>query len=256
MGKIIAISNQKGGVGKTTTSVNLSAILASKGKKILLIDVDPQGNSTTGLGVDKEPLENTTYELLLGGLKAKNVIIENVLDGLDLIPAKVNLSGAEIELAGVRRREHLLKKKLKGITDKYDYIFIDCPPSLNMMTVNALAAADKVLVPVQTEFYALEGLSQLVYTIDLIKRKLNTELVIDGIVFTMADFRNNLTKQVIDNVKENVEFHIYDTIIPRNVRLAEAPSYGLPINIYDSHSIGASAYRKLANEFIAKHEKE
>ena len=253
MGMIIAISNQKGGVGKTTTAINLSAILADKGKKILLIDVDPQGNSTTGLGVDKEPIKNSTYEMLLGNLKAKDVIIENVLDGLDLIPAKVNLSGAEIELAGVRRREHLLKKKLKGVVDIYDYIFIDCPPSLNMMTVNALTAADKVLVPVQTEFFALEGLSQLVYTIDLIKKKLNTDLVIDGILFTMADFRNNLTKQVIENVTENVDFHIYESIIPRNVRLAEAPSFGLPINLYDGHSIGASAYRKLANEFIARH---
>ena len=254
MGKIIAISNQKGGVGKTTTSVNLAATLASKGKRVLLLDIDPQGNSTSGVGVDKDELENTAYELLLGNMKADNVIIKGVLDNLDIIPSNVNLAGAEIELADVRKREQILKKKLKGINEEYDYVLIDCPPSLNMMTVNALTAADAVLVPVQTEYYALEGLSQLVHTIELIRKKLNKELYIDGIVFTMADQRNNLTQQVIDNVKENVDYHIYETVIPRNVRLAEAPSYGQPINLYDSHSVGAKAYRELANEFIKYHE--
>ena len=177
------------------------------------------------------------------------------MENLDLIPSTVNLAGAEIELADVRKREQILKKKLKGVNEAYDFVLIDCPPSLNMMTVNALTAADAVLVPVQTEYYALEGLSQLVHTIELIRKKLNKELYIDGIIFTMADQRNNLTQQVIDNVRENVEYHIYDTVIPRNVRLAEAPSYGQPINLYDSHSIGAKAYRDLANEFIKYHEK-
>lgn len=255
MGRIIAISNQKGGVGKTTTSVNLSATLASKGKKVLLIDIDPQGNSTSGVGIDKDELDNTAYELLLGNVKAADVIVRDVIDNLDIIPSNVNLAGAEIELADVKKREQILKKKLKGINDAYDYVFIDCPPSLNMMTVNALTAADAVLVPVQTEYYALEGLSQLVHTINLIRQKLNKELYIDGIVFTMADQRNNLTQQVIDNVKENVDYHIYESVIPRNVRLAEAPSYGQPINLYDSHSVGAKAYRELANEFIKYHEK-
>ncbi len=252
MGKIIAISNQKGGVGKTTTSVNLAATLASKGKKILLIDMDPQGNSTSGLGVDKDSLDKTSYELLMTNASAKDVIVPGVLDNLDIIPSNVNLSGAEIELAYVKKREQILKKKVKSIRGEYDNVFIDCPPSLNMMTVNSLTAADAVLVPVQTEYYALEGLTQLIHTIDLIKKKLNKDLYIDGIVFTMADARNNLTEQVIENVKENVDFYIYRSVIPRNVRLAEAPSYGMPINLYDSHSIGAKAYRELANEFLSR----
>ncbi len=254
MGGIIAVSNQKGGVGKTTTTVNLAATLASLGKKILLLDIDPQGNATSGVGVDKYNLYKTSYELLLGDYKVKDVIIENVIENLDLIPATANLAGAEIELADVKKREHILKKKLKGINDNYDYILIDCPPSLNMMTVNALTAADTVLVPVQTEYYALEGLIQLVHTIGLIQNKLNKNLAVDGIVFTMADSRNNLTNQVIQNVKENCEYYIYETVIPRNVRLAEAPSHGKPINLYDPHSVGAQAYRDLAREFIRVHE--
>ena len=253
---VIAVANQKGGVGKTTTSVNLAACLAEQGKKVLLIDGDPQGNSTSGVGVDKTELEYTLYELMLVGIKPEIVIRKEVMKNLDLIPSNVNLSGVEIELAYVRKREYILKKKIKNLRTEYDYILIDCPPSLNVLTINAMTAADSILVPVQTEYYALEGLSQLVYTIGLIQKKLNPDLKVDGIVFTMADMRNNLTEQVMDDVKENVELPIYETVIPRNVRLAEAPSHGLPINYYDSKSIGSARYRQLAREFTERHEGE
>ena len=250
MGRIIAVANQKGGVGKSTTAINLSACLAEKGKKVLAIDMDPQGNTTSGFGVDKNGIENTLYELLLGEAETKDTIVKDVVENLDLIPSNINLSGAEIELVGIDDKEFILK----GITDKlrrkYDYIILDCPPSLNMLTINALTAATSVLVPIQCEYYALEGLSQLIHTIDLVKERLNKRLVMEGVVFTMYDARTNLSLQVVENVKDNLQQNIYKTIIPRNVRLAEAPSYGQPITIYDSRSAGAESYRLLAEEVI------
>ena len=250
MGRIIAIANQKGGVGKSTTAINLSACLAEKSQKVLTIDIDPQGNTTSGLGVDKNSVENTLYELLLGEVDVKDTIIKNVVENVDLIPSNMNLSGSEIELIGIEDKEYILK----GITDKvrrkYDYIIMDCPPSLSMLTINALTAATSVLVPIQCEYYALEGLSQLIHTIELVKERLNKRLEIEGVVFTMYDARTNLSLQVVENVKDNLNQNIYKTIIPRNVRLAEAPSYGQPINIYDSRSAGAESYRLLAEEVI------
>ena len=250
MGRIIAVANQKGGVGKSTTAINLSACLAEKGKKVLAIDMDPQGNTTSGFGVDKNGIENTLYELLLGEAETKDTIVKDVVENLDLIPSNINLSGAEIELVGIDDKEFILK----GITDKlrrkYDYIILDCPPSLNMLTINALTAATSVLVPIQCEYYALEGLSQLIHTIDLVKERLNKRLKMEGVVFTMYTARTNLSLQVVENVKENLNQNIYKTIIPRNVRLAEAPSYGQPINIYDPRSAGAESYRLLAEEVL------
>lgn len=250
MGRIIAIANQKGGVGKTTTSINLSACLAEAGKKVLVVDIDPQGNATSGLGVEKNELENTIYELFVGECKLSDCLIENVLDNLSVLPSNVNLSGAEIDLIGIEKREFLLKKYITPIRDNYDFVIIDCPPSLNILTVNAMTTADTVLVPIQCEYYALEGLSQLIHTINLVKQRLNPELEMEGVVFTMYDARTNLSLEVVENVKKNLKQNVYKTIIPRNIRLAEAPSHGLPINLYDSKSVGAENYRLLAQEVI------
>lgn len=255
MGRIIAIANQKGGVGKTTTSINLAASIAEMGKRVLAIDLDPQGNMTSGLGVDKNEVENTVYELMLDECSINESIQDTVVKGLRLIPSNVNLAGAEIELLGINDKEYILKTAVDYIRDDYDFIVIDCPPSLNMLTVNAMTTADTVLVPIQCEYYALEGLSQLIHTIDLVKDRLNNDLEIEGVVFTMYDARTNLSLQVVENVKENLQQNIYKTIIPRNVRLAEAPSYGQPINLYDSRSAGAEAYRLLAEEVINREDK-
>ena len=255
MGRVIAVANQKGGVGKSTTAINLSACLAEKEKKVLTIDMDPQGNTTSGLGVDKNNVENTLYELLLGEAETKDTIVKDVVENVDLIPSNVNLSGAEIELIGVDEKEYILKKIIDKVRRKYDYIIIDCPPSLNMLTINALTAANSVLVPIQCEYYALEGLSQLIHSIDLVKDRLNKKLVMEGVVFTMYDARTNLSLQVVENVKDNLQQNIYKTIIPRNVRLAEAPSYGQPITLYDTKSAGAEAYRLLAEEVINREDK-
>ena len=254
MGRVIAVANQKGGVGKSTTAINLSACLAEKGKKVLAIDIDPQGNTTSGLGVDKNNVENTLYELLLGEAEAKDTIVKDVVENVDLIPSNVNLSGAEIELIGVDEKEYIMKKIIDKVRRKYDYIIMDCPPSLNMLTINALTAANSVLVPIQCEYYALEGLSQLIHTIELVKERLNKKLVMEGVVFTMYDARTNLSLQVVENVKDNLDQTIYKTIIPRNIRLAEAPSHGLPINLYDPRSTGAESYMLLADEVIHKGE--
>ncbi len=250
MGRIIAVANQKGGVGKTTTSINLSASLAEMGQRVLTIDMDPQGNTTSGLGIDKNQVENTVYELILGEIPLEECIRKSVMEGLDVIASNINLSGAEVELISVENKEFLLREKVKALRERYDFIIIDCPPSLNLLTINAMTTSDTVLVPIQCEYYALEGLSQLIHTIDLIKERLNPKLELEGVVFTMFDGRTNLSLQVVENVKENLDRNIYKTIIPRNVRLAEAPSYGMPITMYDTRSSGAEAYRLLAEEVI------
>lgn len=250
MGKAIAIANQKGGVGKTTTSINLSACLAEKGKKVLVIDTDPQGNTTSGFGIDKNDLESTIYELILGECSIGDCILKEIIKNVSLVPSNVNLAAAEIELIGIDKKEYILKNEVDYIKEDYDFIIIDCPPSLNMLTLNAMTTADSVLVPIQCEYYALEGLSQLIHTINLVKERLNPELDMEGIVFTMFDSRTNLSMQVVENVKENLNQRIYNTLIPRNIRLAEAPSHGMPINSYDAKSAGAEAYMLLAEEVI------
>ena len=250
MGRVIAIANQKGGVGKTTTSINLSASLAEKGKSVLVIDTDPQGNTTSGFGVEKNDLDNTVYELMLSECSIKECILNDVIDGVSIIPSNVNLAAAEIELIGVDRKEYILKREVEWIKDGFDYIIIDCPPSLSMLTINAMTTADTVLVPIQCEYYALEGLSQLIHTINLVKERLNPDLDIEGVVFTMYDSRTNLSMQVVENVKSNLSQKVFQTLIPRNIRLAEAPSYGMPINAYDPKSAGAEAYMQLAEEVI------
>ena len=250
MGRIISIANQKGGVGKSTTAINLSAALAEKGKKVLVVDSDPQGNTTSGLGIDKNEMENTIYDVYLGNDTISKCIVKTDYENLDLLPSNVNFAAAEIELIGVEKKEFILKNEIDYVKGSYDYIIIDCPPSLSLLTVNALASADTVLVPVQCEYYALEGLSQLIHTINLVKERLNPELEMEGVVFTMYDSRTNLSAQVVENVKENLEERVFDTLIPRNIRLAEAPSYGQPITAYDPKSAGAESYRKLADEII------
>ncbi|MDD3279764.1 MAG: AAA family ATPase [Lachnospiraceae bacterium] len=256
MERIIAVANQKGGVGKSTTAINLSACLAEAGKKVLTIDIDPQGNTTSGLGIDKNNVENTVYELLLGECEIEDCILDVEVENLQLIPSNVNLAGAEIELIGVDQKEYILKNSVEKIEEKYDYIIIDCPPSLNMLTINAMTTSNTVLVPIQCEYYALEGLTQLMHTIELVQERLNPDLEIEGVVFTMYDARTNLSLQVVENVKENLDQNIYKTIIPRNVRLAEAPSYGLPITLYDGKSSGAESYRLLADEVIHRGDEE
>jgi len=255
MGRVIAIANQKGGVGKTTTSINLSAALAERGKKVLVIDTDPQGNTTSGFGLDKNELENSIYELMIGECSIEDAIQKNVvedLDGVDIIPSNVNLAAVEIELIDADQKEFILREAISKVKDNYDFIIIDCPPSLSMLTVNAMTTANTVLVPIQCEYYALEGLSQLVHTVNLVRDRLNPELEMEGVVFTMFDSRTNLSLQVVENVKEHIQENVYKTIIPRNIRLAEAPSYGLPINIYEPKSAGAEAYRLLADEVIER----
>ena len=256
MGRIIAIANQKGGVGKTTTAINLSACLAEKGKKVLAVDMDPQGNMTSGLGVDKDSAEKTVYDLIIGEAEINEVICKEALENLDVIPTNIDLSAAEIELIGVEDKEYIIRNEIHKVKDKYDFVIIDCPPSLSMLTVNAMTASDSVLVPIQCEFYALDGLSQLIYTIELIQKNLNPNLYIEGVVFTMFDARTNLSLQVVENVKDDLNQNIYKTIIPRNVRLAEAPSHGLPINLYDKKSSGSEAYKLLADEVISNGEDE
>lgn len=253
MGRAIAIANQKGGVGKTTTAINLSACLAEAGKKVLVIDTDPQGNTTSGLGLDKDEIENTVYDLLLEQCSVKDSMVQVPnIPNMKLIASTVDLAGAEIELLGKNEREYILKNNIDYIKDDFDYIIIDCPPSLSMLTVNAMTTANTVLVPIQCEYYALEGISQLVHTIELVKERLNPKLEIEGVLFTMYDARTKLSSDVVDTVKNNLDANVYQTIIPRNVRLAEAPSHGLPINLYDSKSAGAESYRNLAQEVIRK----
>lgn len=254
MGRIIAIANQKGGVGKTTTSINLSAAMAASGKKILVIDTDPQGNTTSGFGIEKNDLENTIYELMLSECSIKECILNDVIDSVSIIPSNVNLAAAEIELIGIDKKEFILKREVEWIKDSYDYIIIDCPPSLNLLTLNAMTTADSVLVPIQCEYYALEGLSQLIHTINLVKERLNPDLDMEGVVFTMYDSRTNLSSQVVENVKSHLNQRVFETVIPRNIRLAEAPSYGMPINMYDAKSAGAEAYMSLAGEILNRKE--
>lgn len=254
MGRAIVVANQKGGVGKTTTAINLAACLAEAGQKVLAIDMDPQGNMTSGLGVDKDVIENTVYELLLGETEVEGCVQKEVIENLSVIGSNINLSAAEIELIGQDEKEYILQKAIAPIRDQYDFIIIDCPPSLSMLTINSMCLADTVLVPIQCEYYALEGLTQLIHTINLVQERLNPSLEIEGVVFTMYDARTNLSLQVVENVKSNLEQNIYKTIIPRNVRLAEAPSYGMPINMYDTKSAGAESYRLLADEVIHRGE--
>lgn len=250
MSRIIAIANQKGGVGKTTTNVNLSACLAHHGKKVLTIDIDPQGNTTSGLGIDKNKIEKSIYDVLINGVPIRETIHNTDYDNLDIIVSKIELAGAEIELVPMMARETILKKAVDQIKDDYDYILIDCPPSLGLITINALTAADTLLVPIQCEYYALEGLTQLLSTFELVRKNLNPHLEIEGVVLTMFDARTNLSIQVVDEVKKHFRNKVYTTIIPRNVRLGEAPSHGVPVIVYDPKCAGAEAYMELAQEMI------
>ena len=250
MAKFIAIANQKGGVGKTTTAVNLATCVAQKGKRVLLIDIDPQGNATSGLGVEKDEPEYSVYDMIINGVTGEKIMLETKVPNLKLMPARIDLAGAEIELVSFMSREFKLKNALRGIQHEFDFIFADCPPSLGLLTLNALAAADTLLVPIQCEYYALEGLSQLMNTVRLVKQNLNPELDVEGVVMTMYDARTKLSEQVVREVKKFFRNKVYDTIIPRSVRLGEAPSFGLPITLYDSKCSAAKAYRNLAGEVI------
>ncbi|WKV07598.1 AAA family ATPase [Thermoanaerobacterium sp. CMT5567-10] len=253
MGKIIAIANQKGGVGKTTTTINLGYSLSASGKKVLCVDMDPQSNMTSGFGIDNSSLDCTTYNILIEERNIKEALITlNEMNGISIVPSSIQLAGAEIELVPMLSREFRLKNSLKDIKDDYDYILIDCPPSLGLLTINALTAADSVLVPIQCEYYALEGLTQLMNTINLIKKNINHSLEIEGVVLTMFNARTNLSIQVVDEVKKYFKGKVYGTIIPRNIRLGEAPSFGKPISLYDPHSKGAEAYEELAKEMIER----
>ena len=250
MGRVIAVANQKGGVGKTTTAINLSACLAEKGQKVLAIDMDPQGNMSSGLGLDKDSIDRTVYDIIIGESNVEEVLQKEVLENVDILPANIDLSAAEIELIGIDDKEYIIRNAIGAIKDQYDFIIIDCPPSLSMLTINAMTTADSVLVPIQCEYYALEGLSQLIHTVELVKDRLNEKLEIEGVVFTMYDARTNLSLQVVENVKDNLQQNIYKTIIPRNIRLAEAPSYGMPINKYDPKSAGCDSYMRLTDEVM------
>ena len=249
MGKVISVANQKGGVGKTTTAVNLSALLAKKGKKVLLIDTDPQGNATSGVGVDKT-VSFSVYDVLVDDVEIENTLQLTEMKNLEVCPSNINVAGAEVQLVSKENREYKLKEKIEKIKNDYDYVIIDCPPSLGLVTLNAFTASDSVLIPIQCEYYALEGLGQLINTINLVKKRLNKELVIEGALLTMYDARTNLSNQVVKEVKKYFEDKVYKTVIPRNVRLSEAPSYGMPISLYDARSKGAKAYDKLTKEFL------
>ena len=255
MGKIISVANQKGGVGKTTTSINLSTSLAKKGKKVLLVDADPQGNATSGLGVDKEQ-QFSIYDVLIEDIEVENTLQKTQVKNLDLCPSNINLAGAEVQLVPMENRELRLKEKLDNIKDQYDFILIDCPPSLGLVTLNAFTASDSVLIPIQCEYYALEGLGQLLNTIELVRQHMNKDLRVEGALLTMYDARTNLSNQVVKEVKKYFGNKVYKNVIPRNVKLSEAPSYGMPITLYDPRSKGARCYEKFAKEFIKINDEE
>ena len=255
MGKIISVANQKGGVGKTTTTINLSTLLAKKGKKVLLIDADPQGNATSGVGAEKD-IELSTYDVLVGETEIEETLEDTMIEGLKVCPSNINLAGAEVELVSMMSREQRLKEKLESVKEEFDYILIDCPPSLGLITLNAFTASDSVLIPVQCEYYALEGLGQLINTINLVKKHLNKGIEVEGALLTMYDARTNLSNQVVKEVKKYFNDKVYKTVIPRNVRLSEAPSYGMPITEYDPRSKGARSYEKFTREFLKINETE
>ena len=255
MGKVISIANQKGGVGKSTTAINLAACLAEKNKKILLIDLDPQSNTTSGYGIERENINNSIYDLIMGECSMEDAVLNLEYPKMDIISSVPDLAGAEIELLDFEDKEFRLKNNLDSIKQNYDYVFIDCPPSLSMITINGLVASDSILIPMQAEYYAMEGLALLINTIEMIRENINPALDIEGILFTMYDGRTKLSQEIVDNVKTNLNVKIYNTVIPRNVRLAEAPSYGVPINLYDKKSKGAKAYISLADEFLEMEEK-